>query len=286
MVKYEVLGYTSQEEYKEDFFNNLLPTNHSFNYFVNWNKVFKNVKQYSIEISILNSLSKVDEEDLEVEFRKIINCYPEVVPLLPAILAIRFKSKNLTVDILEKTFKTYNFNDEEFDEDEIVTFSKKTGLLKLFTKINDLYAYLLGTEFGLYTNGRKNRSGTIFETLIEENINSLLDGTNYKIQSQGYVGGISRKKRADFIITDDDEQVLAIECNYYNATGSKPIEVTNAYIELQNEISNTNIKFLWITDGLGWNKMTSTILKGMENIDFIINYTMLENSIRKLLNIE
>ena len=105
MVKYEVLGYTSQEEYKEDFFNNLLPTNHSFNYFVNWNKVFKNVKQYSIEISILNSLSKVDEEDLEVEFRKIINCYPEVVPLLPAILAIRFKSKNLTVDILEKHLK-------------------------------------------------------------------------------------------------------------------------------------------------------------------------------------
>ena len=190
------------------------------------------------------------------------------------------------MDILEKTFKTYNFNDEEFDEDEIVTFSKKTGLLKLFTKINDLYAYLLGTEVGLDTNGRKNRSGTIFETLIEENINSILDGTNYKIQSQGYVDGISRKKRADFIITDDDEQVLAIECNYYNATGSKPIEVTNAYIELQNEISNTNIKFLWITDGLGWNKMTSTILKGMENIDFIINYTMLENSIRKLLNIE
>ena len=50
---------------------------------------------------------------------------------------------------------------------DIVEFCKKSGILDLFGEINDLYAYLLGMEVGLDSNARKNRSGKIFEQLVE-----------------------------------------------------------------------------------------------------------------------
>lgn len=285
MVNYEVLGFDSQEDYFNKFFNTLLPTNHNFEYFVNWDKVFKNVKDHSIEISILNSLSKVDEKDLETEFRKIINCYPEVVPILPSILAIRVSKKDIKVDVLEESFKLYNFNADQFNEEDILYFSKKSGLLNLFTKINDLYAYLLGTEVGLDTNGRKNRSGTIFEAILEKKLNYILKDTGYVVKSQEFVDNISTHKRADFIITKNNEQVMVIECNYYSGGGSKPSEVIRAYGNLQTEVNKINLKFLWITDGLGWNKMANAFKTDTDKVDFVANYAMMEESVKRILNL-
>jgi len=36
MIKYDALGYNSLNEYLEAFFGSLLPTNKSFEYFVDW----------------------------------------------------------------------------------------------------------------------------------------------------------------------------------------------------------------------------------------------------------
>ncbi|OED29647.1 hypothetical protein NL43_07245 [Methanosphaera sp. WGK6] len=238
-----------------------------------------------IEISILNTLSKVDEKELESTFKKIILTYPEVVPILPSILAIRKFDEKKKIYILDDTFKTYDFSADGFNPDEIVNFANKTGLLKLFNKINDLYAYLLGTEVGLDSNARKNRSGTIFESIIEEKLKEKLENTPYEIKVQEMVEGIIRVKRADFIISLNNKQLIIIECNFYSSTGSKPIEVTNAYKELQKEVDKTNVKFLWITDGIGWKKMKKTIKNGMETIDYIINYSMLSKTIDILLDL-
>ncbi|WP_084790459.1 type II restriction endonuclease [Methanosphaera sp. WGK6] len=285
MVQYKQLGYNNFEEYYEDFQNNLLFNNHTYNYFVDWDKVFNKIKEYMIEISILNTLSKVDEKELESTFKKIILTYPEVVPILPSILAIRKFDEKKKIYILDDTFKTYDFSADGFNPDEIVNFANKTGLLKLFNKINDLYAYLLGTEVGLDSNARKNRSGTIFESIIEEKLKEKLENTPYEIKVQEMVEGIIRVKRADFIISLNNKQLIIIECNFYSSTGSKPIEVTNAYKELQKEVDKTNVKFLWITDGIGWKKMKKTIKNGMETIDYIINYSMLSKTIDILLDL-
>ena len=93
MVLYEKLGYGSFEEYEKDFMDSLLVTNHNFDFFVNWDKIYEKLRENLTEISILNGLNKVKEDDLEDEFRKIITYYPEVVPILPSILAIRYEKK-------------------------------------------------------------------------------------------------------------------------------------------------------------------------------------------------
>lgn len=288
MVLYENLGYTSLEDYKEDFVNSLLITNHNFEFFVNWDKIFNKLKENVTEISILNSLNKIPEDEIESHFRELISCYPEVVPILPSILAIRYeKNKKYIVEVFDGEFKEYDFNDETFNVDDIVFFCKKTGLLNLFSEISDLYTYLLGTEVGLDTNSRKNRSGTTYESLLEELFEEVLeDYDDYEVFIQEYVNNIDRVKRADFIISFRNHQKVIIECNFYNSTGSKPIEVANAYIDLQKQLYDENLIFLWVTDGQGWKKMGKTLDKVIPQIDYILNYNMLKKHLKKILELD
>lgn len=245
MVKYNELGYDSLEEYLNDFFSTSLITNHTFDYFVDWDKVYSNVKDHLIEIQILNSLSKLSKNEIDEAFLNILKEYPIVVTLLPSILAIRFdKKKGQNVDILDGVVKSYSFNVDNFIPEEILYFCKETGLLKLFTNINDLYAYLLGTEVGIDTNARKNRSGKSFESLIENLLLKKIEVfPEYELHVQSKVKNIHRTKRANFILSKNGEQSLVFECNFYSGSGSKPIEVANAYVPLQKEIKNENIKY-------------------------------------------
>ena len=91
MVNYKKLGYNSKNEYAITFLDSLLLSNHTYEFFVDWKKVYNNLENYVVEIGILNSLNNVSEDKTELKFKEIIINYPEVVPLLPAILAIRSK---------------------------------------------------------------------------------------------------------------------------------------------------------------------------------------------------
>ena len=194
------------------------------------------------------------------------------------------KKKKYIVDVFDGEFKEYDFNEETYNIEDILYFSKKTGLLDLFNKITDLYTYLLGTEVGLDTNGRKNRSGTAFESLIENLLkNKLKPYENIEVFSQFFVNDIDRRKQADFIIMKKGKQKIVIECNFYNSTGSKPIEVGNAYIDLQNQLRNHELIFIWITDGQGWDKMRNNFNEVCPKIDFVLNYNLLKKHLPTIL---
>lgn len=275
MVNYSKMGYSSLNEYSDDFLNTLLESNHTYEFYVNWDKVYDNLKNHLVEIGILNSLNKVPPNELETRFKDIIIKYNDVVPLLPLILAIRNKKVPI-FNVKDKSSKIINFSRRGFDIDEIVEFSIKTGLLDLFNNIDDLYSYLVGTEVGLDTNARKNRSGHIFEdavgTLLQEKITNL-DG--FHIVKEDTDVDIDRNKRFDYVIYKNNVPRIVFECNFYNSTGSKPIEVAHAYASLQEDIDKTNLIFIWVTDGIGWNKMFSSLMNAGENIDYIFNYNML-----------
>ena len=278
------MKYSSLDEFSNDFLNTLLETNHTYEFYVNWEKVYNNLENKLVEISILNSLNKVQSNEVESKFRDIISKYREVVPLLPLILAIRNKKVPI-LNVEDKSSKIINFSKNGFDTEEIVDFSIKTGLLDLFNNIDDLYSYLVGTEVGLDTNARKNRSGHIFEdavgTLIEEKIKNR---NGFSFIDEEFVDDIDRNKRFDFVIYKNRTPKIVFECNFYNSTGSKPIEVAHAYADLQNEINETDLIFIWVTDGLGWKKMMSSLMNAGANIDFIVNYRQLNRLLDDILD--
>ena len=71
VVRYDILGFKSESEYINHFFNTLLKTNWTYEYFVDWKKVKENIKKYVKEISLLNSLTKIEPEERKNELKEI-----------------------------------------------------------------------------------------------------------------------------------------------------------------------------------------------------------------------
>src|SRR5699024_1733442 len=102
---------------------------------------------------------------------------PELIKAIPTILAIRDKrfdvlyiEKDMKLSFENLDFKTIDSNIELY-----VDFAYETGLLDfLSTKANkSLVDYVFGVEVGLDSNGRKNRSGSFMETLVEKKVNEI-----------------------------------------------------------------------------------------------------------------
>jgi type II restriction enzyme len=289
LVRYELLGFKSEKEFLEYFFNTLLETNWTYEYFVDWNKVKNNVKSYVKEICLLNALTKIDREDRESELKEIFLKYPETIKVIPLLIAVRESSIPI-LEISEKAiYKVFDFTERMIspeEAEELVDFCRNVGIINLFSEINDLYAYLLGVEVGLDTNARKNRSGKIFEDLVELLLKRKLSGfPDLSISRNDDSFKISRKKNADFVIYYQGEPKVLIECNFYSESGSKPIETANAYIELQRKTKGKNMHFIWITDGRAWNEMKNTINQVSKEIDFLLNYNIASEKIDKLIQL-
>jgi len=289
LVRYELLGFKSEKEFLEHFFNTLLETNWTYEYFVDWNKVKNNVKSHVKEICLLNALTKIDREDRESELKEIFLKYPETIKVIPLLIAVRESSIPI-LEISEKAiYKVFDFTERMIspeEAEELVDFCRNVGIINLFSEINDLYAYLLGVEVGLDTNARKNRSGKIFEDLVELLLKRKLSGfPDLSISRNDDSFKISRKKNADFVIYYQGEPKVLIECNFYSESGSKPIETANAYIELQRKTKGKNMHFIWITDGRAWNEMKNTINQVSKEIDFLLNYNIASEKIDKLIQL-
>lgn len=289
MVKYNIMGFKTENEYFDYFFETLLQTNWTYDYFVAWEKVKENVRKYVKEISLLNSLTKIKPEERKSELKELFINYPETIPVIPSIIAIREKSIAI-LEIGEKAlYKAFKFTRKRLSDEEagdLVTFCEKVGILQLFGEINDLYAYLLGVEVGLDSNARKNRSGEIFQKLVGLLLKRKLGNiSNLEIRAEDPSVIIKRRKRADFVIYFGGVPKIVVECNFYNTTGSKPIETANAYIDLQRKIrEKRGIVFIWITDGPAWEKMRQTVIQSFREIDFPMNYTIASEKIDKVIS--
>ena len=142
----------------------------------------------------------------------------------------------------------------------------------------------MGVEVGLDSNARKNRSGKIFQKFVELLLRRKLKDLNIEIKSEDSSIRTIRRKKADFVIYMENNPRIIIECNFYNVSGSKPIETANAYIDLQHKIyERKEAFFIWITDGPAWNKMKETIIQSFKEIDFPINYTIANEKINELI---
>jgi len=275
-------------------FNNLITTFKSsiktWDYFVNWKKVFSNASELEITLNKLNYL--LGKENLKDEFTKLYSSNPDIVKALPVLLAVR-ENKLEVFDKVTKNSEFFDFSGAEKSPEKYYEFLEKSGLARLFQKdgVKNLVDYVMGVEVGLDSNGRKNRGGSLMEEIVESFISELCNKNGFEYVSQARSTAIKSKwgvnvkvdkseRSFDFaVFNPKNKKVKLFEVNFYNGGGSKLKAVCGEFRSLHTELKEQSIDFVWITDGLGWFTTKRPLEETYNHNDYVFNLNMLEAGI-------
>lgn len=265
----------------------------SYEYYIDFEKVVRNVDKIKIELNILNSL--IGSQNIEEDFGNIINKYPETLQCIPLLLAVR---QNEIFACDEEGEFLYNFKKQNYSVEQYKIFMRKTGLFDMLSKhiVNNLVDYALGVETGLDSNGRKNRGGHLMEDLVEKYIldaGFIKDETYFK---EMYLSDIEKRwgidlsaisnqgkaeKRFDFVIKTND-MIYGIETNFYASGGSKLNETARSYKTIATEVDTIEgFTFIWFTDGQGWKSARRNLQETFDILETVYSIADLENGVLK-----
>lgn len=277
----------------QDWFKTFHSSMANYSYYVDFEKVYKNVDEIKTELNILNSL--IGEEDIEIKFEKILEEYPHVLKCIPILLAVR----GYEIPVFEDGdgFSVFNFSSfSPADIEKYKLFMQKSGLFELLQRrlIHSTVDYVTGVETGLDSNGRKNRGGHLMENFIEDYIQRAGFEKNVSYFKEMYISDIQSRwgldlsaisnqgkteKRFDFVIKTSS-MVYAIETNFYGSGGSKLNETARSYKTLALEFRQVSgAKFVWFTDGEGWMSARHNLEETFDELDDVYNICDVKNGI-------
>lgn len=285
----------------QDLKNTLQDSIFTWDYFTDFEKVKLNVKEVEIELNILNYL--IGKKDIEKEFIKLIEQYPNARKALPLLIAVRKDKLTETpiitnIDTLIPENKKYIFFSKlnENIMKELLIFFKETGLKEIFQNeyIKNLVDYCFGVEVGFDTNARKNRTGNLMENLVSKFLKEFCDDNlNFDYIEQATQKRIKEyfnydieidknSRRFDFALYNkSNKKIYLIEVNYYSGGGSKLKATAGEYQYLYDFLKVQNIDFIWITDGKGWLTALNPLEETFNHNDYVINLDMLKRNILK-----
>lgn len=268
-----------------------------YGYYIDFEKVHRNVDVIKVELNILNSL--IGSKNIKEDFKELIKKYPEVLKCIPLLLAVRANEiycQDENGGHLYQFDYGKNYQDSHAHYERYAYFMEHTGLFDLLENhiINNLVDYATGVETGLNSNGRKNRGGHLMENLVESFIKKagfIKDETYFK---EMYIHQITERwdvdlsaisnqgkteKRFDFVIKTEN-MIYGIETNFYSSGGSKLNETARSYKTLALETDTIGgFTFVWFTDGKGWTSARNNLEETFDVMDHIYNIKDLENGV-------
>ena len=271
----------------------------TYDFYVDFHKVYSNVDSIKIELNILNSL--VGSRNIDEDFDDLLTKYPEVIKCIPILLAVRSYEIYCQDNIGNNTFY---FNPQKFnflsklEREKYKYFMRKTGLFELLQHhiVMNLVDYVTGVETGLDSNARKNRGGHIMEDLVEKFIQSagFIKGKNYfkemyiheiferwKIDLSSISNQGKMEKRFDFVVKTDG-MVYGIETNFYSSGGSKLNETSRSYKTIALESKDVKgFTFVWFTDGKGWERARNNLEETFDVMHNLYNIHDIEHGVMK-----
>ena len=268
-----------------------------YGYYIDFEKVHRNVDNIKVELNILNSL--IGSKNIETDFENLMRKYPEVLKCIPLLLAVRASEIYCQDEngghLFQFDFGKYPPNSHAHYE-RYKYFMRETGLFDLLENhiVNNLVDYATGVETGLDSNGRKNRGGHLMEDLVESFIRKagfVKDKTYFK---EMYIHQITEKwgldlsaisnqgkmeKRFDFVVKTPN-MIYGIETNFYGSGGSKLNETARSYKTLALETDTIDgFTFVWFTDGKGWTSARNNLEETFDVMEHIYSIKDLENGI-------
>lgn len=268
-----------------------------YGYYIDFEKVHRNVDNIKVELNILNSL--IGSKNIEADFENLMRKYPEVLKCIPLLLAVRaneiYCQNENGGHLFQFDFGKYPPNSHAHYE-RYKYFMRETGLFDLLENhiVNNLVDYATGVETGLDSNGRKNRGGHLMEDLVESFIQKagFVKGVNYF--KEMYIHQIADKwnidlsaisnqgkmeKRFDFVVKTPN-MIYGIETNFYGSGGSKLNETARSYKTLAWETEEIDgFTFVWFTDGKGWTSARNNLEETFDVMQHIYNIKDLEDGV-------
>ncbi len=262
-----------------------------YGYYIDFNKVYRNIDAIKVELNILNSL--IGSKKIESDFEQLIVKYPETLKCIPLLLAIR--EREIYAIDGDGEF-LYNFKKANYNLEQYKAFMRKTGLFNLLENhlLSNLVDYATGIETGLDSNGRKNRGGHLMENLVESYLQKAGLTKNLTYFKEMKISEIEEKweldlsalsnqgktvKRFDFVVKTK-KTVFGIETNFYGGGGSKLNETARSYKNIAIESKEiVGFAFLWFTDGRGWTSARNNLEETFDVMEHIYSINDLENGI-------
>lgn len=291
------------EKRAEYFLENLMSTNKTIDYWVDWDKIKRNLKEHEANLNSLNYLIGKNK-DIRLCAQKVFLKFPDSIYTALILVGIRLK-KSKEIDILDfPQMNTYQLDFRKNvlrqkaaanDIDRYIDFFENIGLFKfLSTHPNlNLVDYVFGVELGMDTNARKNRSGTQNEKIIYKFIDEMCKRYNElewgqqlrakdiikKWKLENPLPGMKTDRKFDAVIFNTNNgKALICETNFFNSTGSKLSTVAGNYETIYEAISKgKNFDFVWISDGPAWSQTSHAIEDAMRVIPNILNLKMVQD---------
>lgn len=263
----------------------------TWKYYTDFEKVYRNTDKIKDELNVLNGL--IGADDIESEFRRIVNKFPAVLNVIPILIAKR--ENEIKITDADRNY-IFNFKNPNYSIDDYVKFMYKTGLFDLLQNhmIHSLVDYVMGVETGMDTSGRKNRTGDAMEDLVEGFIRKSGYVRNETYFKEMYIHQITDKwgidlsaisnngkaeKRFDFVIKTPN-MIYGIETNFYTGGGSKLNETARSYKTLALETDTIDgFTFVWFTDGQGWYSAKHNLEETFDVMENIYNINDMENDV-------
>jgi len=271
----------------DEWIGQFLPTISSYSYYVDFDKVCRNVDEIADKLSVLNTL--IGSKDIRNDFLRLIERYPDVKECISILIAIRehrFQVMDdgqlITFDLTKKDTNT---------PEQLADLMEETGLFTMIsTRLTNITDFVYGIETGLDSNARKNRGGHQMEDLLEGYIRK----TGVKYYKEMYASELERlwgidlsainnsgknEKRFDFVV-ESHGHIYAFETNFYASSGSKLNETARSYKMIAEEAKSIpNFTFVWVTDGQGWLAAKGNLRETFDVLDTIFCIKELEGGI-------
>ena len=264
------------DEFVEEFQETVVPSAIPSSEFIDWSGIDDEIASYETQIEAIVELEDTSRSEFIDGLASALMSADDTRAWIDFYFELLGERGN-KYSALEGVWKFYDIQraidsgDREVAED-LADILQKIGL-QYVVDTADVRDHYRGMLVGMESHARKNRQGSCFEDLVGEQISAIadrLDDAGHTVEmdeeyTTEYNDESGQQKTVDFALFEDGDLRLVVEANAYKVGGSKPSEIRRSYNHVARRMRADGVAFVWITDGQGWKKSLTNVLRESYN---------------------
>jgi hypothetical protein len=264
------------DEFVEEFQETVVPSAIPSSEFIDWSGIDDEIACYETQIEAIVELEDTSRSEFIDGLASALMSADDTRAWIDFYFELLGERGN-KYSALEGVWKFYDIQraidsgDREVAED-LADILQKIGL-QYVVDTADVRDHYRGMLVGMESHARKNRQGNCFEDLVGKQISAIadrLDDAGHTVAmdeeyTTEYNDESGQQKTVDFALFEDGDLRLVVEANAYKVGGSKPSEIRRSYNHVARRMRADGVAFVWITDGQGWKKSLTNVLRESYN---------------------